>query len=250
MEYKFSINIMEELKKIILALGIKREKASIIPSGGQSIHAQDELEPERFLNQAEKDFQNGGDSALLNSITNSKRAIYCQIDKILSCLGYNAHNIKIKEKMKMLQDLGFVAQKILSKVSLSRNLLEHKYKNPTLEEVEDALDMAVLFIEATNKPLSSFGSEFILGNSDEACFDKRNDNYYDFVNPLYFDFDDHEKCFGVEGFINKNDDPVGKVIINAKQLIYPHIVRLVVNQDRRYKLPKAIDNFFDKLGIE
>jgi hypothetical protein len=43
----------------------------------------------------------------------------------------------------------------LNKINKKRNLLEHEYKNPSIEEVEDALDVAILFINYTNKYISS-----------------------------------------------------------------------------------------------
>ncbi|MEA2075447.1 MAG: hypothetical protein U9O85_06905 [Euryarchaeota archaeon] len=45
-----------------------------------------------------------------------------------------------------MQKGGIIAPQILKKINDKRNLLEHEFKKPSLEQVEDALDVATLFI--------------------------------------------------------------------------------------------------------
>lgn len=125
-----------------------------------------DLKPEDFLEQSEYDFETGGKTALLNSITNAKRAIYCQIDEIIDFWGFDSKKIKIGKKIDMLNEMGFLAPRILRKVSDSRNLLEHEYKRPIIKDVEDALDLASLFIAACSNFLVS--SCFIFSNSVQS----------------------------------------------------------------------------------
>lgn len=49
-------------------------------------------------------------------------------------------------KIKFMQKGGIIAPQILKKINDKRNLLEHEFKKPSLEQVEDALDVATLFI--------------------------------------------------------------------------------------------------------
>jgi hypothetical protein len=49
----------------------------------------------------------------------------------------------------MLQDLGVIAPRILSKLNQHRNELEHEYTCPDPETVEDFVDVVALFLEAT-----------------------------------------------------------------------------------------------------
>lgn len=57
------------------------------------------------------------------------------------------------KKIDFLNSVGIISPRILTKINRRRNLLEHEYKNPNEEEVEDALDIAILFINYTNKYL-------------------------------------------------------------------------------------------------
>lgn len=59
-------------------------------------------------------------------------------------------------KLDKLNQLGIIAPRILKKINHIRNLLEHQYKIPKKEEVEDAIDVAMLFIEYTNKFIYRF----------------------------------------------------------------------------------------------
>jgi hypothetical protein len=90
-------------------------------------------------------------------------------------------------------NLGFVAPRILKGVTQARNVSEHQYAAPSMEQVEEALDLAALFIEAINRHLDNFNNEFNIGNSDEKvdpCHCARE---------LSFEFDDREKRFRVCG---------------------------------------------------
>ena len=58
---------------------------------------------------------------------------------------------KFPSKMKELNQVGVVAPRILRKINKTRNLLEHEYTLPSKEKVEDAMDVAILFITYTNR---------------------------------------------------------------------------------------------------
>jgi hypothetical protein len=49
--------------------------------------------------------------------------------------------------------------------------LEHEYKNPSIEEVEDALDIAILFINYTNKYLYPALVDFALHDKKMGYYD-------------------------------------------------------------------------------
>ena len=68
--------------------------------------------------------------------------------------------------MERLNKLGVVAPRILRKINKIRNILEHKYKLPDKKEVEDAIDIGILFIEYTNKFIYNFVKGF-----DGSCED-------------------------------------------------------------------------------
>ncbi|MGB9938596.1 hypothetical protein [Methanosarcina sp.] len=116
------------------------------------------ITPDEFLRLAKSDLTASYDNHLLNSLTNTKRAIDSQLDSLLIGLGLFKKSKKERwrfpKKIEFLNDMGIISPKILNKINKKRNLLEHEYKNPIEEEVEDALDVAELFVEYTDKYLS------------------------------------------------------------------------------------------------
>jgi hypothetical protein len=72
--------------------------------------------------------------------------------------------MNLPEKVRIMEETGFIVPRILKKVNRERNLLEHEYQRPDEEIVEEALDLAILFIETTNRRLDTFWHEFYIGN--------------------------------------------------------------------------------------
>ncbi len=123
------------LKKALAELGITRSRAVKLISGSYSLSYDLGISPQEFLSQAENDFESGGGSARLNAISNAKRAISSQLDQALFCLGFTPTRMDTRKKLRLFGDLGFVAPRILKKVSQARNLLEHEYRAPTKTRV-------------------------------------------------------------------------------------------------------------------
>jgi len=88
-----------------------------------------DLNAESLLDQAEQDFEAGGQGKFINSITNAKRAIQYRIDELIEHFGFDK-NLGNQKKIEILTKIGFTTR-ILRKVSSARNLLEHEYKLPT-----------------------------------------------------------------------------------------------------------------------
>lgn len=139
-----------------------------------------DISPEEFLEFAIEDVEKPNKRGLVNALSNAKRAIDCQVDKILFCFGIRPDkSVKILQKlnlprlndlpakMQVLQEIGIVAPRVIRKVVQKRNYLEHEYKCPEQEQVEDAVDIAQLFIEASNKTLHTFAGFAIYDHSDD-----------------------------------------------------------------------------------
>lgn len=113
-----------------------------------------ELLPDDFLDFAEADLKIGKNHALVNSLSNIKRAIDCRVDSLLVLFGIFETTSKDRwgfpAKIKFLKEAGVLAPTVLERINTKRNKLEHYYKIPLVEEVEDALDIARLFIESTD----------------------------------------------------------------------------------------------------
>ncbi len=238
-----------ELKLLVEKLGITEDKATKLLSGGSVLSYQFDLTPEDFLERAEDDYELGGSASLLNAITNAKRAIHCQIDQALKSLGFNLKRWNQTKKIEMLLQLGFVAPRILKRVTNARNVLEHEYIAPTIDQVEEALDLAALFVGATKRFLESFEGEFNIGNYDEQV------DLFNFKNQLSFSFGYGEKGFNIRGYVNmspetepRTDTEIGAVFIKPTDKIFPDIVRLVIAGNRELKLEKALNQFFATLS--
>ena len=91
----------------------------------------------------------------VNALSNVKRAIECRIDELLYgvCLHIKSEreNWNFPKKIQVLGDLGILAPPILTKINRKRNQLEHQYVEPSRDDVEDALDVANLFIVYTDR---------------------------------------------------------------------------------------------------
>jgi hypothetical protein len=252
-----SPNMNSNLKTLISALGIDANRASIGVFDLEYVAHYFDVSPQDFLEQAEEDFETGGNASLLNSITNAKRAIRSQIDEALLFLGFDPDKMRIQRKMEVLREVGIIAPRILRKVDDARNLLEHEYKAPTIQEVEDALDIASLFVAAISRSLVS--NDLTIGNENESVetipYGGR-----DFLNALRFRFDGEHEGISVSGYrLVQNSGLqydgvvaiVGEVIVENADPMYIPILRLMVavGGDSESKTSKAISGFFKVLGL-
>lgn len=207
------------------------------PAGGSFQLVDIEIKPIEFLTLAEQDYEKGGMAALINCITNAKRAITCQMDQLILSFGFNPYSWNIPKKLECLQQLGLLTPAILRKVSSTRNLLEHQYEKPTMEEVENGLDIATLFVMSNVALFSPFGDELEFGvdstwNEETKKFDvvlyaglKANKNkvVYNFI------VREKEKARG------------GYDIINSDHLFFG-FVKLAVSFELKYKIDEAFEN--------
>lgn len=240
----------EQLKHLIDELKINRDQAVKVDSGGDRLHHSFEVDPRDFLDQAERDFEAGGNSTLLNSITNSKRAIHCQVDQALRAIGIESTNMNLPEKVRVMEETGFIFPRILKKVNQERNLLEHEYQRPDEKIVEEALDLAILFIETTNRRLDTFWHEFYVGNESRRIDTFTFFEYLSFkmIKPKISNRD--RPAFEVVGMQVSSDgrEIVDTVIVEPDEDISRDIVNLANTRDREAHVHKALERFFEELG--
>lgn len=118
-----------------------------------------ELTPRQLFAFATQDFREKYNHHLVNALSNVKRAIECQLDSLLVAFSLFDRAAKedwsLPKKVDLIERLGIVAPDILKRINRKRNLLEHEYSSPQINDVEDALDVARLFIELTDQFLVS-----------------------------------------------------------------------------------------------
>jgi len=121
----------------------------------ENIETPFEISSKEFLNFADYDLTNESNHHLVNALSNIKRAIDCHLDSLLCGFGLFDYSKKKRwsfpRKVQKLNELGLISPRILDRINKKRNLLEHEYRNSIKEEVEDAFDIATLFIACTEK---------------------------------------------------------------------------------------------------
>ncbi|MBN3967024.1 hypothetical protein IMW75_17295 [Pseudomonas gregormendelii] len=145
-----------DIKGFCVEHAIDLSRCGVTLVGGSFNLIELDISPAELLILAEEDFQRGGLSALINSISNTKRAIVCQMDRLLKSFGCESFKLDVPEKVARLRGLGLLAPELLRKIVKLRNTLEHEFKAPTLEQVEDALDIARLFVMSTSAMFTPF----------------------------------------------------------------------------------------------
>jgi hypothetical protein len=119
-----------------------------------------ETMPSEFISFAENDLQSNFDHKYINALSNAKRALDCQADRLLKLFGYYQLSQDkfwgFPKKLDLIQKFEIIAPRVLNKINKSRNLMEHQYVKPKPDQVEDFLDIASLFIASTDHYVSHF----------------------------------------------------------------------------------------------
>ena len=108
--------------------------------------------PSDYLGYARADLAETSERGNLNAFHNAKRAIASQIDFILHTLRLEDLTKKnLPQKMEVLKTVQILSPSIIERVVKARNDLEHDYCRPSRHETDDAVDIAELFVHATEK---------------------------------------------------------------------------------------------------
>lgn len=149
----------EMIQDFAKRLGLKQSNLYFERDSGGCLTCPQGILPVEFLALAEDALARGPDG-LVDAVANAQRAARAQVKYALGCLGLEAKRRKIKQQMEVLSQVGMLAPRLLRKISAPRNLMEHQYRRPSEEEAEDAVDIASLFVEATNRVLQNFEEMF------------------------------------------------------------------------------------------
>jgi hypothetical protein len=114
------MNEVRKLKELFDELQIREHGIEKSLSGGSPLISDFDSNAEDFLEAAEEAFEL---SKHANAVSDAKRAIYCQIDEVLDCLGYPWKRKAVTKKLDVIKKCGFAAPRILRRVNAARNLL-------------------------------------------------------------------------------------------------------------------------------
>ena len=156
-------------KKFPNDFGFDSNKFQVESATSCEIKSPFSLNAEDFLEFAEKDIKGKDNKDIINALSNTKRSIENRMDLLLYAFGFDISKLNFPGKLEELNELGVVAPRILRKINKIRNLLEHQYNLPNKDDVEDAIDIAVLFIEYSNKFIYQH-RDYVDGNCNGKCF--------------------------------------------------------------------------------
>jgi hypothetical protein len=140
--------------KIILE-DLNNESCKWTSSVSDTLKTKFDISPQDFIKFAELDLSNDYEHNIINALSNSKRALDCQLDTLLVAFAYYKKSQRdfwsFPKKITLISELGILAPRVLHKVNKQRNLLEHQFIKPLKGSVEDFLDIAMLFIASTDR---------------------------------------------------------------------------------------------------
>jgi hypothetical protein len=112
------------------------------------------ISSEQYLIFAEEDLGDGNSARnLVNAITNAKRALHLRMEDMCLGFGFNAFGgpKSFPRMVDYISRFGIAAPRILNRLNQLRNQVEHDYISPNLQDVETFIDVASLFIAATQR---------------------------------------------------------------------------------------------------
>lgn len=244
---------MENFLKTVLGVKIDFANLIIIRMGGQSVDNNSELTPKDFIRFSKEDIKEETVKGLINSLTNAKRAIDCQIDNVLVEFGIDNDKIyKVSEhliydlnlqkkdlpyKLKLVQALGFAPSGLTAKVRNLRNKLEHYYKIPKHEEVDEAIEIAELFILSIESKMKMLEDHFTLSSTNFQEYEDPEKYKKNLLNPIIFTsqisikFWLYEKSIEVIPIQNLKTNK--KIIYKCDNSLYYYFIRLMNHLDNR-----------------
>lgn len=110
--------------------------------------------PRDYIEFAKLDLGDGRSSRnLVNALSNVKRALHLRMEDL--CIGFGAVDLRKLNSFPVLAEYirkcGIVAPRVLDRLNKLRNTVEHAYAIPDESEVETFIDVAELFLAATNR---------------------------------------------------------------------------------------------------
>lgn len=223
---------------------------------GSVLDYQFEISPRDFLSYSKQDFKTNDKRGNVNALTNAKRAIDCQTDKIFSSLGldpssfpsvieeFKSQTSPLKKdlpiKLRFLQAIAFAPAEIISNPRLLRNKLEHYYKKPSDEEVSSAIELAELFILATDNKLKSVWDFSI---SDRGKYSKNKGELGDSIHIIY-NYEKH--LFNVRAYFGEDDKE--EIRVKNTDTLFYYLLKVATSFDYEQDTQDAATDLIEFIG--
>ena len=165
-------------KKLISLLNKYLTYAEYDASTGSILKFPDfDLLPYDYLEFAENEINSNDISSKINTVSNLKRALECELDTILNILGLNKGSCKkyyfanVPIKLDFVGKVGLVSPRSFKKLNTLRNKIEHEYHVPSDDEIDSFYDLVFTLISAIDGFILFFGSskdlDFAIEMEDE-----------------------------------------------------------------------------------
>jgi hypothetical protein len=111
-----------------------------------------EITPQKYLQYATLDLEEGTDRGAINALGSAKRALHLIVDSLLHAYGLLARNPRASfpKKLELIDGAGLFSLSILGTLNLERNVMEHGYRVPDLARVREMVDVGRLLALATH----------------------------------------------------------------------------------------------------
>jgi hypothetical protein len=131
---------------------------------------EDGVNQNEYLRFAEHDLKDGQTHRhLINAVSNAKRALHMEVETLSNAYGVNVAIRKygsFPQRLSFLSSAGFFAKpRLLSKLNKLRNVVEHEYHIPKIEDAENFVDIVDLFVNAMQKHRQRYPCEVDMFNA-------------------------------------------------------------------------------------
>ncbi len=126
-------------------------------SGGVQVsYMVDEVWPSTYLSFAQRDLEDAKTNRnFVNCVANAKRAIHYQVDALSKAFSFELSQYSkannFPSKYEFLKKCGVIAPRLMNRLNRLRNSIEHDYYIPSIEEAEEYVEIAELYLAATNQ---------------------------------------------------------------------------------------------------
>jgi HEPN domain-containing protein len=233
------MNTIETIRTFAASIKLKQSNAYVEMGDGGALTYKMDILPAEFLYMAENALT-GDPPNYVDAVSNAQRAVRSQIKYAIGALGFDGRKLKIKEQIKLLEQVGLLAPRILRKISTPRNLMEHQYRKPSAEEAEDAVDLAALFVEATGRVMNLFWSGFSIQKKIGKRYEDR----------IFARFLEAPRVFEIRLLASPGKRTVLE-ITSADPLFIPlHKIAIALSREHSgHQSPAVSDSFFDLLDL-
>jgi hypothetical protein len=218
-----------------------------------------EITPKDFLRFSKQDLKTDDKRGSINALTNAKRAIDCQTDKVFFSIGIDpnkfpsvienfiAKSKKLPQKdlpirLRFLQAINFAPAKIIADARQIRHNLEHFYKRPSNDEVSRAIELAELFIQSTESKLRAM-MDFSITDTEKYL-----QNEGRLWESLYIKFNSQKGVFSIEGWIGKVKQRKIYIKNTSEEFYYLLKIATSFGPGEQEEIQDAVKDWIENIG--